>query len=433
MQMIVHSISGLFIYSFYVCCWYYIANKKIDFKNIRLYVFGVFFMIVGTIISIFTTPFIKIILMFIVLCFMARQLVFDDLKEALLSVLVVQLIVMICEALFVVFISLLNVNIESLSTSLVGDITINLCVSILAFLTIKIKIPNKLYELLYKSSDCLKNNSLLRYTLIMIVMASFFTSISYTKLDKKYILIINTMIVICYVIVIFLLSRLQNNYQKISNKYSSSIESLKEYENMIEKYKISSHESKSELNRILEMVSRNDPDTIRHIETMLNTRIKENEKIMKQTSKIPSGGLRATIYSKMCIMEDKNIKNTLNISREVKTSELLNLDEEVILNICKILGVYLDNAIEAVNGLEEKCVLIEIYKEDERLLIAITNNFRGRIEARAMDKPGYTTKGEGHGYGLSLVKEIVSSNRQLSVERKINNDTITHTLAIKLI
>lgn len=432
MEFVENALVGLFLYCFYIVCWYNLINKKVDFKNYKIYLFGLVFIIIGCLIGIIFPPFIKMILFSILLFLIAYYLLFNNIKESLFASLVVQLIVMISEAFFVLILSLFSFDIQILSTSFLGKIIINLCITILSFIFLKLRIPHKIYSIFYKSSDSLKGNRVFQYTLAMIIVASLFTTISYAKLPKEYILIINMIFVILYIVIMLILSKTQNKYEKISNKYSSSIKSLKEYESMIEKYKISNHESKAELNRILQMVSNNDPDTIKHIEAVLNTRIKENDKIMKMTSKIPSGGLRATIYSKLCIMEDKKINNKLIIAKNVKTSELISLDEKIILNICKILGVYFDNAIEAVEELPEKKILVELYKENKKMCINITNNFRGCIDFKHMDKPGYTTKGTGHGYGLSLVNDIISSNCYLSTERSINNDLITHTLVIQL-
>ena len=45
----------------------------------------------------------------------------------------------------------------------------------------------------------------------------------------------------------------------------------------------------------------------------------------------------------------------------------------------------------------------------------------------------YTTKGDGHGYGLTLVNKILSEETgKLENEKSINRDTFTQTLKIKM-
>ena len=45
----------------------------------------------------------------------------------------------------------------------------------------------------------------------------------------------------------------------------------------------------------------------------------------------------------------------------------------------------------------------------------------------------YTTKGEGHGYGLTLVNKLLEEESdKLENEKSINRDTFTQTLKIKM-
>ena len=154
---------------------------------------------------------------------------------------------------------------------------------------------------------------------------------------------------------------------------------------------------------------------------------------MRKTFKIPEGGLRAIIYGKLCKMDELRIKYSLDIARDVRTVDLINMDEEIVLNICKILGVFLDNAIEAVKNLKEKQITIEIYLMDGKLCIDITNNFEGKLELDKLDKEKYTTKGKNHGYGLSLVKQIINDNSNIfENEKSISRNTFTQKLKIKM-
>ena len=103
-----------------------------------------------------------------------------------------------------------------------------------------------------------------------------------------------------------------------------------------------------------------------------------------------------------------------------------------MLDVCKIVGVFLDNAIEAVLELKQKHIKITLFTDGEYLNIEISNNFKGNIDLTSIDEKGYTSKSKGHGYGLTLVKEILSKNNKLKNERKINKNIFTQKLKIKL-
>ena len=204
---------------------------------------------------------------------------------------------------------------------------------------------------------------------------------------------------------------------------------------MIDKFRVSTHENKNEFYTIRNMLKEenNDEKVIKYIDKLIDNKIKDSDKIMKKTAKIPEGGLRATIYSKLCLMDKLKIKYKLNISRDVRTTDLINLDEDIILKICKILGVFLDNAIEAVKHLKKKEIFIEIYSLNNYLCIDITNNFKGNLDLDKISNTKYTTKGDGHGYGLTLVSKLLEEEpNKLENEKSINRDTFTQTLKIKM-
>ena len=66
------------------------------------------------------------------------------------------------------------------------------------------------------------------------------------------------------------------------------------------------------------------------------------------------------------------------------------------------------------------------------LYIDISNNYKGVIEFEKMSNKGYTTKGKGHGYGLSLVNDIIKADNNLKHEMKINKEMFTQRLKIKM-
>lgn len=63
--------------------------------------------------------------------------------------------------------------------------------------------------------------------------------------------------------------------------------------------------------------------------------------------------------------------------------------------------------------------------------IKVSNNYRGNIEVDKIYDEGYTTKGDGHGYGLALVKKIVNSNSMFENMTEITKDLFSQILMIK--
>ncbi|MEW6275552.1 MAG: ATP-binding protein [Bacillota bacterium] len=80
----------------------------------------------------------------------------------------------------------------------------------------------------------------------------------------------------------------------------------------------------------------------------------------------------------------------------------------------RVLGNLIDNAFEAVMGLEPKdrFVKVEISEDEENYIIKVLNSGPG-LKPEILDHifaPGFSTKGSNRGMGLSIVREIVEEH-----------------------
>ena len=422
---------------FYIYVWDKLLNKekkiKIQKKLLALFIVSLILTLKYHVNSQAIQLLINVTaLLLINYCFFTK-----DIKLSLVSVLVSAIILIISELIFAIIYSsfLASSDDSMLYTSGYNGIFVNFMVFALALLLFNIRKIYDLSNILIKYSSESKNKWIAIYSIFFLFLAVFSTCSSYLQWNPIYVLVINMVVMGLFIFTVTRYVVKQQELEKISGKYETSISSLKEYEVMIDKFRVDTHENKNEFLTIRNMIKdNNDKDTlIKYIDKLVDNKIKDNDKIMKKTAKIPSGGLRATIYSKLCLMDKLKIKYKLNISREVRATDLIDLDEDLVLKICKILGVFLDNAIEAVKGLKKKEISVEMYVMDEELCIDITNNFKGNLDLNKITNMKYTTKGDGHGYGLTLVNKILSEETgKLENEKSINRDTFTQTLKIKM-
>ena len=431
-----NSFNNLPIDFFSVSCWHNCTGERIKYKN-RKIIFSILIMALSTTTLNLILP--KILRMFIVLLlltFICNYLLKRNIKETILLVLISQSVIWLSEFSFAILISAFyKGDIQQITQRPIIFLILNLYIATISFVVQKIGLPKKMYTLLNPNANNSNINDALFYSILMVVIMIVATMETYMKLPFTIVIITNTIMALIFVGIIIMSRKLKANYNKISSKYENSISSLKEYEVMIDKFRVDTHENKNEFRTIRNMLKAKakKDDVIKYIDKLIDNKIKDNDKIMKKTAKIPEGGLRATIYSKLCLMDTLNVKYRLNISRDVRTTDLINLDEDLVLKICKILGVFLDNAIEAVKELNKKEIVVEIYTMDNNLCIDITNNFKGSLDLEKISNIKYTTKGDGHGYGLTLVKKLLEEESdKLENEKSINRDTFTQTLKIKM-
>ncbi len=105
----------------------------------------------------------------------------------------------------------------------------------------------------------------------------------------------------------------------------------------------------------------------------------------------------AILNSKLSLAAKKNIR----VKAEAKIPVSLAVPA---VDLCIVIGNLLDNAMEACMELPEKERLIRLYVEmkGRYLYLALTNTAVGKKK-----RDFRTTKGEGHGFGLSRIDAIV--------------------------
>lgn len=433
MKVVVDTVGASLVYLFAIYCWLKLDNKKINSKNGNLLIAWILMSVIGSLIVIFVPKTVKIFSVVIMLMIINYVFISKQFGKGVVGVIIFEMLIMLSELVLVIPIMFVTgYDASGIENSFLCSLIISVGTPLLIPLLLKLKFSELIYNALLKTFAQVKNHNLVIYFSTIIILASILMIVTYMQLPTIIELICSSFLIICFVLVIVKLINAQVKYKKINRKYETSITSLMEYEKIMNRYRVDNHENKNQLMTIRNMIKTNDKKAIDYIDKILQNKIKDNENIFNKTAKIPEGGLRATIYSKVCKMHDLNIKYTLDISRDIKTVDLINLSDDAVINVCKILGVFLDNAIEAVENLKKGYIIIEIYMDEDFLCIDITNNYEGKIDVDKLYEIGYTTKGEGHGYGLALVSEILKLDEGLTNQQVVTKDNFRQCLKIKI-
>ena len=204
---------------------------------------------------------------------------------------------------------------------------------------------------------------------------------------------------------------------------------------MYQYQRLANHEYKNELS-IIRGLAMNNQKVMDYINDLIDIKEKDNEMWMEKLKLIPEGGLRGLLYYKMLIMEEKKILVDFQLGRDVTTNVINNVDYELRPKVCKLLGIYIDNAIETVMPLQDKCIQISIRKKRinkfSYLIISIMNNYAGDIDISKIEDLGYSTKGMGRGLGLSIAQEILKEEKKLTHTTKLIRHNFIQELKIKI-
>lgn len=92
---------------------------------------------------------------------------------------------------------------------------------------------------------------------------------------------------------------------------------------------------------------------------------------------------------------------------QVQIEKKFNLQCDCLNDIIRILGVFIDNAIEETVNLESGYITIMAMNTKQGALISVANNYRKKPELALMQQKGYSTKGNGRGMGLYWAEKLI--------------------------
>lgn len=420
----------LVISMLYIC--HKLLNKSINLKNIKLYITIIGLMIISLLNYFGIDSFIKIVTMTLILMLFFKYYFKEELKICIITPIFYQLILLISEVVCAIILSLIfKSNPTLLLNSIYGIYITNILISLTSIILFKFKYVIKIYKLILNFTNRIKNFQLIMMCLIIMVFLNFFYYTSYYKIDFQYLILLNVSFTAVFCMIVFYSFKTQNNYNEVSDKYNIAINSLNDYEVMMSKYRIANHENKNLLLTVRAMIINKEKDIPKYIDSIIEEKYVDDEKLLFKMNTIPTGGLRASIYSEILKIKDNGIIYYLNIDKKIRTTDLIKIDTTQIINICKIVGVFVDNAIDEVRGLKDGYIGINIYIQEKNLNIKISNNYSNIIEVDKIFNEGYTTKGFGRGYGLTLVDNIVKESSKFERETEISKNEFSQILVIK--
>jgi len=172
---------------------------------------------------------------------------------------------------------------------------------------------------------------------------------------------------------------MQKYYAEVENMYAKMRGWRHDYRHHIQTMKVhAAHGEYEEIDKYLDMLD----DDLTNVETVIKTGNRMADAILN---------------SKLSLAMERDIK----VKAEAKIPVALSVSE---LDLCIIIGNLLDNAIDACMELPAEERLIRIYMEmkGNYLYLALTNTAVG-----AKKKSFASTKGEGHGFGITRIDAIV--------------------------
>lgn len=172
----------------------------------------------------------------------------------------------------------------------------------------------------------------------------------------------------------------------------------REVENMYRQIRGWRHDYRNHIQTMKVLAANGDMDALKAYLDELDTDLNTVDTVVKTGNPMAD----AILNSKISLARSRNIPTQVDAHIPVK----LKMSE---LDLCCIIGNLFDNAMEASMALPEEKRLIRVYMDMKgtQLYISFTN-FTGAKKLSKVGRGFKTSKGEGHGFGLVRMDDIVS-------------------------
>lgn len=325
---------------------------------------------------------------------------------------------------------ILHISKDYCYNNIAGSIIGNFFISVLMILlTYILKKPlRKLINYNVSTSKKIVFISTMALTIIGIFFYKF--AIGY-KLNQNIIIYLGA--IFLFIIILFVLYKEKLDNEAISKKYDDLLTMMKQYEIDIEEQRTRVHETRNELMTIKSKITDKEKESeiIKYIDSVLGDKVSSSMSRFSKFAYLPSNGLKGFFYYKFLEAERKKLKVSINVSKKIENCFLKDLDTKDFKSLVRIIGVYLDNAIEASSNSKDKKLGIEFYYINNKAKLIISNTFDSNVNLDKVGKEVYSTKGKTRGHGLILVKKILKEYSIFKASTSIENGLYIQELIIE--
>lgn len=253
--------------------------------------------------------------------------------------------------------------------------------------------------LIYSQTPRINNASLKIYGLIFIGIIIFFITLiiiisRYTLRELRY----------------------RRNMEEIETYYEYTLQ-IESINNEMRKFR---HDYVNILTTMSEYIRENDMDGLK---TYFNDNIvpmKDNLQMnsikINGTDNLKVRAIKGLVTTKILQAQEKNIP----ISIEVP--ELIDHIEMNTVDLSRIIGIIIDNAIEASEELEDALIRIAFINVETSVMFIVMNKCKEDMpKSHELFQDSFSTKGDNRGLGLTTLKDITDTTENVLLDTTIEN------------
>lgn len=328
--------------------------------------------------------------------------------------------------LSIIFVGLKIIDINYLDGSVLFKSLFSIAVvaTIYGFLSI-----NKVKMIVQKIINILDRPFITAFVLILSILSIAGVSYRFVNSLSTKIYLESILLFLFFALLIYLI--LYNRYM-VTKEVKKTVELLNAitvYEKRIDEDRIIRHEMLNNLLTLKSFSDKNSDDFDKTLDEFIMSCSNKSVGI-KNIYKLPTG-LKGMIYYKINSLDNKKYNYNVNISKQVNI-KLEKENYKEYISLCKILGIVLDNAIEACEKTKERFLTIDIYNEKGNVVIDIENSYKDKIkDINRLYSKNYSSKGNNRGLGLHVAKMLLKNSKYLEMHQEIMNNIFVTRIFIK--
>lgn len=149
----------------------------------------------------------------------------------------------------------------------------------------------------------------------------------------------------------------------------------------------------------------------------INQQIETNDYRISSLQNIHVTELKGLLAIKLIRAQELNIDVSVEVTEEIDSINMPSVD------LCKVAGILLDNAVEAAIGSEKPVIRIAIFKREEATTMIFANSIpKNMPPVYKIFEDGFSTKGTNRGIGLSSLRGTLQEYSNAALDTKLDEE-----------
>lgn len=261
---------------------------------------------------------------------------------------------------------------------------------------------------------------------IAVIVINYSLHLQFINLINYKLALVNLLITWVYLILSLYINFTARELAIKEQEYNQQQDYIKTIDSLLSDYRRLKHNHANTIYSIYGYIQENDWDGLKEFYSeVMNETKRVNSNTLLSLQKVKVYAVFGLLWAKVAKAESIGVKMDIEVSDEINIIKMKKSD------LCEVLGNYLDNALEGAAKSADQKVKISILDDDRFISIAISNSCDEELDLNKIYEKGYSSKGNGRGYGLTITEEILSRYKDVLHNTSFDEGIFKQELYIK--